>query len=75
MITAAPEVTIVARANEPETAMAETAGITRGRSVGDGRERYDVEIVVPVYNEQADLGPSVRRLHALPRRAHSRSRR
>jgi putative flippase GtrA len=26
--------------------------------------RLDVEIVVPVYNEQDDLGPSVRRLHA-----------
>jgi hypothetical protein len=29
-----------------------------------GRPAVDVEIVVPVYNEQDDLGPSVRRLHA-----------
>jgi putative flippase GtrA len=28
------------------------------------RPTVDVEIVVPVYNEQADIGPSIRRLHA-----------
>ena len=30
---------------------------------GLGDTTVDVEIVVPVYNEQHDLGPSVRRLH------------
>ena len=34
------------------------------RSVGDSAlPTVDVEIVVPVYNEQEDIGPSVRRLH------------
>ncbi|HVQ95885.1 MAG TPA: bifunctional glycosyltransferase family 2/GtrA family protein [Mycobacteriales bacterium] len=32
-------------------------------SVGAHRDRPDVEIVIPVYNEEQDLAPSVRRLH------------
>jgi putative flippase GtrA len=31
---------------------------------GDDGRRPAVDVVVPVYNEEADLGPSVRRLHA-----------
>jgi putative flippase GtrA len=31
--------------------------------VGASRDRPDVEIVIPVYNEERDLAPSVRRLH------------
>jgi len=30
----------------------------------DGRRTIAVDVVVPVHNEEADLGPSVRRLHA-----------
>ena len=42
----------------------------------DDRHAVDVEIVVPVFNEEADLEPSVRRLHAFLRRrlpVHARS--
>ena len=35
----------------------------------DARRTATVEIVVPVYNEEADLEASIRRLHALPDRA------
>src|SRR3954449_12387042 len=31
---------------------------------GGGPRTTAVDVVVPVYNEEADLGPSVRRLHA-----------
>jgi putative flippase GtrA len=41
-----------------------TAVLTRPEVDGDPTPVIDVEIVVPVYNEQEDLGPSVRRLHA-----------
>jgi putative flippase GtrA len=30
----------------------------------DGRHRPAVDVVVPVYNEEVDLGPGIRRLHA-----------
>jgi hypothetical protein len=42
------------------TALADRAA--QAESVGT-TELLDVEIVVPVFNEEADLGPSVRRLH------------
>src|SRR4051812_34575011 len=31
---------------------------------GDDDRRPAVDVVVPVYNEQVDLGPGIRRLHA-----------
>jgi putative flippase GtrA len=40
-----------------------TAVMTRDATPGEPAPLVDVEIVVPVYNEQDDLGPSVRRLH------------
>jgi putative flippase GtrA len=40
-----------------------TAVMTRPATQDDPAPVVDVEIVVPVYNEQDDLGPSVRRLH------------
>jgi putative flippase GtrA len=45
-------------AASPETAAPDISSLTSRAST------LDVEIVVPVYNEQDDLGPSVRRLHA-----------
>jgi putative flippase GtrA len=41
----------------------EAPGGTLGR-LGGGAGAPAVDVVVPVYNEEADLGPSVRRLHA-----------
>src|SRR6185503_9786919 len=40
----------------------ETPGSTADRGDG-GADAPAVDVVVPVYNEEADLGPSVRRLH------------
>jgi putative flippase GtrA len=48
------------------TAVAEVADPMTGDATVDSdrdEARADVEIVVPVYNEQRDLAPSVRRLH------------
>ncbi|CAI7979094.1 Glycosyltransferase involved in cell wall bisynthesis [Frankia sp. Hr75.2] len=43
-------------------------GVTSGQQAPDtGPGGPDVEIVIPVYNEENDLGPSVRRLHAFLR--------
>ena len=41
-----------------------TAVMSRPDATDDEHPVVDVEIVVPVYNEQDDLGPSVQRLHA-----------
>ncbi|EFC80508.1 bifunctional glycosyltransferase family 2/GtrA family protein [Frankia sp. EUN1f] len=41
------------------------SGVASGHAaVGANMTGPDVEIVIPVYNEENDLGPSVRRLHA-----------
>ena len=52
-----------AQADPAEAGPAEAPGGT-GVPVAGRAGAPDVDIVVPVYNEEADLGPSVRRLHA-----------
>jgi putative flippase GtrA len=56
----------VPAASRRSAAPAEAPGGTlRPVSVPEhGRGSPDVDVVVPVFNEEADLGPSVRRLHA-----------
>src|SRR4051812_34492760 len=39
-------------------------GVEPGLERGDDGHRPAVDVVVPVYNEEVDLGPSIRRLHA-----------
>ncbi len=46
-----------------------TALAERAAGSNAGRDLIDVEIVVPVFNEEHDLEPSVRRLHAFLRRS------
>jgi glycosyltransferase involved in cell wall biosynthesis len=48
----------------PEPSPATEPDASPGASTRTARGRAVVDVVVPVYNEEADLGPSVRRLHA-----------
>ena len=53
----------------PEVAAAASGPMTTTAALGadtgaPGRRVPDVEIVIPVYNEEAALGPSMARLHA-----------